>query len=210
MRISLVIATVGAATAVATTAAPAARADAPARRTVLSVMGGVAVFGLEQPAGSDLPDAVGLIGATLAWDTPPPDYPAAPGYAVRGEVVPEVELMRMGDDGVVLGGLRLELDIAQRQMGLLGISARSSIWVSGHAGIAQFADRPVVSGEIGATLYAGDAWRFGYWFGLLGWNEPQTAVDTTPVPPGGGVAFAGAPADTKLAMHAGLFVGSTM
>src|SRR5438045_12440 len=105
-----------------------AHADRP-RELSLGVTGGAAVMGDPEAIG---PDRMGsLIGASLLWDRPAPDYPELDGTAkARGDLVPEATLFALGDRGAATAGLRLALDVSQRAMGLLRVSARMSVWLA--------------------------------------------------------------------------------
>lgn len=208
------LAPAAAAAALALVAAPAAaRAETPAparsRAPTIGVLAGFALVDLGEadPYSGGEPRALGFLGASLAWDTPPPAYPAAPGYAVKGDVVPEIQLMQLGDGGLVLGGVRVELDIAQKEQGLLRLSARSSIWVAARAGVGDLAEGLIGAVELGSTIYAGSAWRFGYAVGALMWREDEAAE---PLPVDGGVIYNHAEAPLDAALTLGIFVASTI
>jgi hypothetical protein len=117
---------------------------------------------------------------------------------VSGDIVPEVQLMAIGEGSLAIGGVRLELDIAQKEQGLFKVSARSSIFFSAKVGAGDLSDGIIAAFDVGSTIYVGDAWRFGYSFGALVWGEQ--AYD----------AFGQEITETDAAMTIGLFVGSTI
>lgn len=73
---------------------------------------------------------------SLGWENPLPELPTQPGYNVRGALVPELfvgglvlpEAQRA--DGYFGVGVRAELQFAQREMGLLRVSARGAGYVA--------------------------------------------------------------------------------
>jgi hypothetical protein len=147
------------------------------RATSLGVSGGFSLIG---PADAEVEPAAGpFLGATLAWDTAPPEYPAVPGYAWAGDLVPDVTLARAGESALLIAGVRLELDYAQREQGLLRVSARGSIWLAPRVAIDLETSKLLVGGEFGTTYAIGHSgWAFGYWFGVLGW--PAEEVEPPP------------------------------
>jgi hypothetical protein len=174
------------------------------RSTALSVTGGVAVMGDADDIG---PNRMGsLVGASLAWDRPAPDYPESGTAVARGDLVPEVTLFSYGDRGGLLAGLRLELDIAQRHMGLFRVSARMSAWLAPRIGIIQGADGALVGGDFGEMFYLGrSGWAVGVTMGMLTWREGGSVGVPTPV--GGTIAFQPeAPGSQQLAITMGLIV----
>ncbi len=190
------------------TAAAEEAAPLPPRTATLGIVGGFALFDLDQadPYARGEPRADGFIGASLAWDTPPPAYPARPGYVVHAEVVPEVQLLRIGDGGLVLGGLRFEVDLAQKEQGLFKVSARTSIWLAARAGVGVVADGIIGSVDVGSTIYVGDAWRFGYAIGALLWEQPEPL----PLPIDGGPSYGPGSTELDAAMVVSVFLGSTI
>ncbi len=188
---------------VATVCVSAGLAAAEPRAPALSVEGGFAVHGpLEGPE----PEGAGYLGATLAWDRPAPAYPASRGYELRGDIVPEVTLARFDDRSTALLGVRFELDYAQKEMGLLRVSARGSMWIAPRFGVISGADSTVAGLDLGTSyLFGRSGWSAGYWFGLLTWREAQ------PRPPVAGVIFLDPSVsladDSVIALTGGLLVG---
>ena len=80
-----------------------------------------------------------LIGPriTLGWENPLVDMPDAPGYRFAGALVPElVAGSYVYDDhaeGYIGVGLRAELQMGQREQGLLRVSARGAMYLVGRA-----------------------------------------------------------------------------
>jgi hypothetical protein len=109
----------------------ASRAHANERATTLTI-GGTSALG--EPGGQT--EAV-LGRATLAWEHAPLDLPARRGYAFASALVPELFVGGLLSDdraeGFVGAGLRAELKMAQRDMGLLRVSARAAAYVAARA-----------------------------------------------------------------------------
>jgi hypothetical protein len=140
------------------------------RDTSLSVTGGFALVSELDAASTAEPEAGPLLGATLAWDHAPPEYPAVPGYAWAGDLVPDVTLARAGDEAILMTGVRLELDYAQREQGLFRISARGSMWIAPRLAIVLETSQLLAGGELGTSYQLGrSGWSFGYFVGVLGW-----------------------------------------
>lgn len=130
---------------------------------------------------------------TASWEPPPLPYKEPKGYRWDGTFVPEVTLgylrvadRRTGDvddntDAFVTVGGRLELRFSQRNMGLLGVSARGGMYVAGRVGALTDADNtPLLELAIGEHFYLGDRLRFGFEFGWQRFfgEQYQTFVDT--------------------------------
>ena len=178
------------------------------RGATLGITGGGAIMGDANAIG---PDRLGtLVAASLSWEQPAPEYPDQPGTARgRGQLIPEATVIGLGDRGGVLGGVRAQLDVAQRSMGLFAISARMSIWFAGRLGLVQGAQSPIWGGDFGEIFYGGhQGWRAGMVVGVLTWKE--TGSDLVPIANGGGavpVAFkAEAPGSQQLAITFGIVV----
>ena len=171
------------------------------RAAALSVHGGGAVIGDADAVG---PDRFGsVIAASLAWDRPAPDFPAPGTARARGDLVPELTLMALGDRGVALAGARLELDLAQSKMGLLQVSARMSLYIAPRIGLIDEGGSAVLGGDFGEIYYLGRSdWRIGFDFGVLTWREEdpgQVVLD-------GATAFRVDPGTRQIAMYVGLVV----
>jgi hypothetical protein len=184
--------------------ASGAFADRPPREASLSVTGGAAIMGAAEDPG---PNRIGsMVGASLAWDHPPPAYPETDGTAEGHlDLVPELTLFSYGDRGGLLAGVRLEADLAQRGMGLFKVSARMSRWFAPRIGVIQGAQGPIVGGDFGEMFNLGRSpWRVGLTMGVLGWRE---AGGQYPTPIDGTIAFQAEPPGThQLAITFGLIV----
>jgi hypothetical protein len=144
------------------------------RTTALAVTGGYAIVGIDENA---VGETVPMLGASLAWDRTPPAYPLAPGYRWAGDLVPEVTLARIGDDAILMSGVRLELDYAQREQGLFRISGRGSLWIAPRLAVLLEDSQLLAGGEVGASMrIRSSGWTFGYWFGVLGWPADDAAA----------------------------------
>jgi hypothetical protein len=117
-------------------AAPAiAHAD---RSTVVDV--GVTVGAAGNPNSADSSaDGLSLVGprATLSWENPLVGVPDRPGYRFAGALVPQIivgsYLQSDRADGYLGVGLRADLQMGQRDQGLLKVSARGAIYAVGRA-----------------------------------------------------------------------------
>jgi hypothetical protein len=146
------------------------------RRPSLGIDGGFAIAG-DLDASNDEPVTTPYLGATLAFDTPPPAYPAEPGYAWAGALVPQLSIARLDGRGAFLLSVRLEADYAQKQQGLLRVSARGSLWLAPKLGFVEDAESLAIGGDIGSSLMIfSTGWTFGYWFGVLAWNVREPDV----------------------------------
>lgn len=107
-------------------------AHADGRSPILSVggvLGGVGDL-------DEAPDTAWGTRLSVGWEKPLPEMPAKPGYNIAGALVPELfvgglvlpEARRA--DGYFGVGVRAELQFAQREMGLLRVSARGAGYVA--------------------------------------------------------------------------------
>lgn len=173
------------------------------RDVALGVTGGVAIHGR---ATMDEDGAIaGYLGASVTLDRSPPPLPTTPGHAWRGELVPELTLASFAQRAMALGGVRLELDWAQREQGLLRSSGRGSMWIAPRLGVLEGADTLVVGLDAYGTMRFGrGAWAIGYGGGVLLWGqEPEYVIQD-----GGSIAIVGAEVEpeTHLAVIMGLTV----
>lgn len=151
---------------------------------------GVDVGVLEVAADAREADGCLLFGASLAWDGAPPEYPAERGIAIAGDLVPELSVMRFGETEAAFAGARLELDFAQRELGLLRVSARGSFWIGGRVGVVEGADSAALGLELGETYRIGrTGWIVGGRVALLAWrDEPDYVIQD-----GGSIAIVPGP-----------------
>lgn len=169
------------------------------RETALAVSGGFSLIGTVEEGAE--PVAGPFLGASLAWDRAPPEYPLAPGYAWAGDLVPEVTLARAGDAAIVMAGVRLELDYAQREQGLLRVSARGSMWIAPRIAIDLETSKLLAGGELGTSYQLGHSgWSFGYWLGVLGAPAERPA----PPPPDSLALWDQRPGEAVLAVFGAL------
>lgn len=137
--------------AVGLAAVAPALAHADDRTSVLSVG---ALFG-GQSTGDDGAYMTGGMRATLSFEHAPLPYPDAPGYNVGFSFVPEIIAGAMLDsehaEGQLGVGARLELRMAQREMGLLKISAHGGVYLGARALVS--GDQRIVTGEISLGDY---------------------------------------------------------
>ncbi len=108
---------------------------------------------------------------TLAWEHAPLAIPAVPGVVFDGRLVPELFAGGFIDDTsaqlLVGAGVRAELAMAQREMGLLRLSARGAVYLAARGMV--IGDKRDAVGElaIGDYLYIGKSTRLGVEGGLL-------------------------------------------
>lgn len=180
-------------TAVAAAAAGPAAAE---RQTMLTGVIGLGV-GAADDQGDERPaDGVVSLGLTVSWEDGPMPYPEQSGYAARAVVVPELHLRRLSvneqragevhDTTLALSaGLRVELAAAQREMGLLKVSARASFFAALHAGLLADDDRTrFIGGGFGEYVWLGDRSRIGVAFDVMRMQGQQDAgAGSVRVPP---------------------------
>jgi len=101
----------------------------------------------------------------LAWEHAPPVMPAAPGYNTAGALVPELIGGALADGRraqFFLGaGLRVELDIAQREQGLMKVSAKCALYAAGRALVIGKDRDPAVELALGDYFYVARSIRLG-------------------------------------------------
>ena len=144
------------------------------------------------------PDRITVVGATVSWEDGPLPYPAKPGYALRGALVPELHLDRLSVDEQGLGklqdttlalaiGLRIDVGLAQREMGLLKVSARAGFFAAAKLGVLGDAERtPLVGVRGGEFLWISDRARIGVELDVTRIQGQQDPAVIFPV--GGGLA----------------------
>lgn len=170
---------------VALAAAPAAAE----RHTLLTGRLGLGVGNVDHAdqTGRD-PDGITVVGMTVSWEDGPMPYPAQRGYAFRGALVPELQLTRLGVDEqrrgqvhdatlALAAGLRLELGLAQREMGAFKVSARAGFFASARVGVLADADHtPLVGAALGEYLWVSDRARIGFELDLMRLHGQQDAA----------------------------------
>lgn len=176
-------------------------APARAERTTTVTLGGM-FGGLDDPM-DDLRDSLRPAGGprlTLAWENAPLEMPATPGYAVDVAFVPELTaaaiLSETQGEALVGVGARGELRIAQREQGLLRISARMAFYLAARAMVIGDRQDTAFEGALGEYLLFGKGgrMRFGGEIGFLG--REQTAD--------------GADVDAQIGVFASAYLGWTM
>lgn len=139
------------------------------------------------------PEGTLALRLTASWEPPPLAYKEPKGFRFRGVIVPEITLgylrvadHRTGDvedntDAFVTVGGRLEVQFAQRRMGMFGMSARGGFYLAGRVGALTDADHtPLLELAVGEHFPLGDRLQIG---GEFGWQrffgeQYQTFVDT--------------------------------
>ena len=103
--------------------------------------------------------------------------PATPAYAYRFAWAPELHggILEVGDTGqsFLAVGFRGAFDLAQREKGLAGISARSSAYVAGRLGVIGDDQIPMYSVVLGFHVSPGMSTRLrlGLEFGAIGFDD---------------------------------------
>jgi hypothetical protein len=117
------------------------------------------------------PDGVGGPRLTLSWEHAPLAMPATPGYNVGVSLVPELFGGAFFDDtraqAFIGAGVRGELKISQKQMGLLKVSARGAAYLAARGMV--IGDDRKAYGEfaIGDYFLIGKSARLGFEGSLL-------------------------------------------
>jgi hypothetical protein len=117
------------------------------------------------------PDGLGGPRLTLSWEYAPLAMPATPGYNFGVSLVPELFGGAFFDDtrarGFIGAGLRGELKMAQREMGLLKVSARGAAYIAARGMVV--GDNRNAYGEfaIGDYFIIGKTARLGFEGSLL-------------------------------------------
>jgi hypothetical protein len=187
------------------------RAVAEGRAPVLDVEGAMGVVVPEQrPVDGNAPvSSVGLARAMLAWELPALAMPATRGYAWALDVGPELGVGFIGNDrrgdGFAQAGLRLNLRFAQREMGLLRVSACGGMWLAARAGVVGDDRSAMVEGDLGWYVWLWQSgWRAGWEMGVIGARNPRDA-DGTPMS-----LYGTEPDDMTMIAHGALFVGTSL
>ncbi len=153
----------------------ATSAHAEERRTTIAVGGMLGVFERSTSYEPDYyyaqPEATFGPRITLSWEDAPLAYPDAPGYRFAGAVVPELLGGALVDDvraqGFIGAGVRAELKMAQREMGLLRVSARGGFYLAARGMVIGDERKPLGEFSIGEYICIGQAARIGFEAGLL-------------------------------------------
>ncbi|MGN6105085.1 MAG: hypothetical protein ACTHU0_08275 [Kofleriaceae bacterium] len=145
--------------------ASTARAEERATTVVVGGLGGVLTSDTKD--GGTVPDrGFGGIRLILGWDRPALAYPAQPGYALDGTLVPELIAGALLDEdrgeGMIGVGLRAELRMSQKERGLLRISARGAFYLVGRAMVIGADRDPIGELGFGEYLLFGEAGRIGF------------------------------------------------
>ncbi len=116
-------------------------------------------------------EGAGGVRMTLAWEQPAPAYPDRRGYKYGLAMVPELIagalMLEDHADGMIGAGLRGELQIVQREGGLLRINCKSALYLAGR-GMFVGKDRDVLLEAVfGDHLsFNNNPFRFGFEIGF--------------------------------------------
>jgi hypothetical protein len=159
-------------------------ADSTRRQTFVSVMGGYSIAAPPEATEAEEFDHGLLIGASLAWDRAPPEYIRIRGERVgRAELVPEATVQVTGRDGMLLGGVRMQLALSEYEVGLFRMSSRGKLWLAPRVGVGTQATGAILGGDFGLAFHTGGI-EIGGWLGVYVWKEATTgAMDSDPARP---------------------------
>jgi hypothetical protein len=108
---------------------------------------------------------------TVSWEHAPLAMPAQRGYRFAGTIVPELVGGAFIDDAraaaFIGAGLRAELQMSQREMGLLRVSARGAVYLAARGFVVGDERKPYGEFMLGEYLYIGSATRLGLEAGVL-------------------------------------------
>lgn len=173
------------------TSTSSARAD---ERSTNVVLAGV-IGGRLDPHFGDLdyqprdPSLIGGPRLTLDWEHGPLAYPAQRGYNVGGELVPELiggllfdqgnddPLHRGRGEAMVGAGLRAELRIAQKQMGMLQVTMRANMYIAARAFVIGDQRDPASEFAFGEAFYVQNSTRIGFEVGLMRRHHADQPAD---------------------------------
>ncbi|HEY5926807.1 MAG TPA: hypothetical protein VIV11_34205 [Kofleriaceae bacterium] len=117
------------------------------------------------------PEAIAGPRLTLSWEHAPLELPPTRGYRFAGAIVPELVAGAFIDDhraqGFVGAGLRAELKMSQREMGLLKVSARGAAYVAARGMVVGEERKGFFELAIGDYFVIGRTGRIGFEGGLL-------------------------------------------
>ena len=175
------------ATALIAASATAARADGDRGPTVaVSAFGGLLQRADDPGDGTDVPPMFGG-RVLLAFEHDPVPYPGElgePGAAARLELVPELFVgtfvERSSSELFAGAGVRLDLAYAQRELGLLRVTARGGLYLAARGLVVGEHRDPFLEATFG-TYFMVRATKVGFEFGFL-WGpgeryDPATARD---------------------------------
>lgn len=117
---------------------------------------------------------------SLAWEHAPLEMPAQRGYRFDGSLVPELVGGAFIDDvraQMFIGaGLRAELRMSQREMGLLRVSARGAVYLAARGLVVGDDRKPYGEIAVGDYLFVGRTTRIGVEGGVI-FGRPDEMSD---------------------------------
>lgn len=160
-------------------------AHAEERATTVTLAGMAGAFA---PADRDKvpyePDGVMGPRLTLSWEYAPLAMPDAPGYRFGGSLVPELFGGALVDDtraqGFIGAGVRAELKMAQREQGLLKVSARGAAYLAARGMVVGDQRKPFGELAIGDYFVVGRSSRLGFEGSLLVGRPDEMTMDHSP------------------------------
>jgi len=162
-------------------------AHADERRTTIT-LGGM-TGGIERTR-QELSDVVAsraepLVGPriSLGWEHAALELPAEPGYRFAGALVPELVAGAFIEHDRALmfvgAGVRAEIKMAQREMGLFRLSARGAAYLAARGLVVGDERKPYGEFTIGEYLLVGRSARIGVEGGLLVGRADEMTVPGT-------------------------------
>ena len=150
--------------------------------TIAGMLGGIEPQ--ERPPDVYVVEPDPLVGprVTLSWEHPALALPPSRGFRFATALVPELVGGAFIDDvraQAFLGaGVRAELKMAQREMGLFKMSARGAIYLAGRGMVVGDARKPFGEIAFGEYFLVGHTARIGFDFALVVTSEqPMDAYD---------------------------------
>ena len=159
-------------------------AHAEERSTIITIAG---TFGVLEPTPTMLdyvarPDPMVGPRLLLSWEHAPLELPDTRGYRFAGAIVPELVGGAFIDDvraqGYIGAGLRAELKMAQREMGLLRISARGGLYLAARGMVVGEERLPFGEFTLGEYIYIGRNTRLGFDIGVLAGRNSDAMFET--------------------------------
>ena len=140
-------------------------------------------FEPEDPYDWNEPEAITGPRVTLSWEHAPLELPPTPGYRFAGALVPELVAGAFIDDqraqGFIGAGVRAELKMAQREQGLLKVSARGAAYVAMRGMVVGDERQGFVEFALGDYFCVGRTGRIGFEGSVLvSAREDQMAYET--------------------------------
>ena len=162
-----------------------ALAHAEERSTVVTVAGMLGAIEGTASSTDYYIEPQPLVGprVTLSWEHSPLALPDARGYKFDGALVPEIVGGAFLDDeraqAFIGAGVRAELRMSQREMGLFRISARGAVYLAGRGLVVGEDRKPYGELALGEYFIVGKSTRIGFEFAAVFTKDDQMVVYDT-------------------------------